>query len=36
MSDVLTVFPDMKTGKVAELVGCKPRYVTGVRNGWND
>ena len=34
--DVLTVFPDMKTGKVAELVGCKPRYVTGVRNGWND
>ena len=34
--DVLTVFPDMKTGKVAELVGCNPRYVTGVRNGWND
>ena len=34
--DILTVFPDMKTGKVAELVGCKPRYVTGVRNGWND
>lgn len=34
--DVLTVFPDMKTGKVAELVGCKPRYVTGVRHGWNN
>ena len=34
--DVLTVFPDMKTGKVAELVGCRPRYVTGVRHGWND
>ena len=34
--DVLTVFPDMKTGKIAELVGCNPRYVTGVRNGWND
>lgn len=34
--DVLTVFPDMKTGKIAELVGCNPRYVTGVRSGWND
>lgn len=34
--DVLTVFPDMKTGKIAELVGCNPRYVTGVRNGWNN
>lgn len=34
--DVLTVFPDMKTGKIAELVGCNPRYVTGIRNGWND
>lgn len=22
--------------QIAELVGCNPRYVTGVRNGWND
>lgn len=34
--DVLTVFPEMKTGKVAELVGCRPKYVTNVRHGWHD
>lgn len=33
--DVLNRFPDMKTGKVAELVGCNPRYVTKIRVIWN-
>ena len=33
--DVLNRFPDMKTGKIAELVGCNPRYVTKIRVIWN-
>lgn len=33
--DVLNRFPDMKTGEIAELVGCNPRYVTKIRVIWN-